>query len=310
LVPPGANPLADAVARLLAEPRLREELAAKGRARAGQFTARALAEATLKGIEDAVQHFTRDDHETPSGGRMSYVVRAFAGGSALARTLASLCYEVRDHDEVLLIGERHRLGAGALALSDNFEAVRFLSPGDWIGAACNETVCYLREGDQLREGATQTALDAFAASPGCQAVVGEALAMDARGTYLAGRFVPPCPFRQLQGPEIPPVVVFWRRDFLRKHRKMLGPRFRAGPLLALAGSQIRVLERTLAAVETAVEARYDGLGVARRLSGLLARAARRFPMAKRSVLRLLPRRFEVALRGWYTRAVRPHPTQG
>jgi glycosyltransferase involved in cell wall biosynthesis len=306
LVPSSAPALADAIARLLAEPRLRDELAKKGRARARLFTARTLAETTLKGINDAVVLFKKGRPEEPSRGRVSYVVRSYTGGPALGRTLASLCHEARDHDEVLVIGDRSRMSAGVLALCDNLEAVRFIPPGDWIGAAGNETVCYLREGDHLREGATRAALDAFAEGPAWQAVVGEALAVDAHGRYIANRFVPPQSPQQLQDDAVPPAVVFWRRDFLRKHRELSAPRFRAGPLLALAGGQVRVLERTLAAVESAVEARYDGPGLARRLAGSLARAALRFPSAKRAVMRFLPRRLETVLRGWYLWAVRPY----
>jgi glycosyltransferase involved in cell wall biosynthesis len=310
LVQPSAPAFADAVMRLLAEPRLREELAAKGRARAERFTARALAETTLRGIDYAITRFTGFHHNKATRSRVSYVVRVYAGGPALARTLASLCYELRDHDEILVIGERRRMDAAVLALCDNLEAVRFLPPGNWIDAVGNETVCYFREGDHLREGASQAALAAFAESPGWQAVVGEALAVDARGRYVAGRFVPPRSPQQLQGIAVPPATVFWRRSFLQKHGGMLSPRFRAGPVLALAGGAVRLLERTLAAVETVVEARYDGPGLARRLVGSLGRAARRFPSARRAVIKLLPRRLEAALRGWYAGVVRPQAVRG
>jgi glycosyltransferase involved in cell wall biosynthesis len=310
LVPPSAAALADAVGRLIAEPRLREELAAKGRARAGRFSARSLAETTLRAIGDAVAAFTESRTAQPSGRRMSYVVRASAGGPALARTLASLCYEACDDDEVLVIGDRRRLGARVLALCDNLEAVQFIPPSDWIEAVGNETVCYLREGDHLREGATRAALDALAEEPQWQAVVGEALAVDARGQYRAGLFVPRRSLPLFQGAVVPPAVVFWRRDYLLQHRAMLGQDFQVGPLLALARGRIGVLERTLAAVETAVEAGNGGPGLARRLAGCLARAARRFPSAKRAVVQFLPRRVEAALCGWYFGTVRPQDSRG
>jgi len=276
---------------------------------------------------------------------MTYIVRAFSGGPALARTLTSLCYEARDHDEVLVIGDRGRMCAKVLALCDNLESVRFLRNEDWIDEVGNETVCYLREGDQLREGATRAALDALgvcptsiagwaghscpaerdksvpptrpfrldgplAESPGWQAVVGEALAVNDRGTLQATRFVPPRSLQQLQTSEVPPAVVFWRRDFLREHRELLGKRFRPGPLLAAARGQVRVIERTLATVDTAVEARYDGPGFAWRLAASLARAVRRFPSAKRAAVKVLPRRLEAVLRGWYVWAVLPQHGRG
>jgi hypothetical protein len=71
-----------------------------------------------------------------------------------------------------------------------------------------------------------------------------------------------------------------------------------------------MLERTLAAVETDVEARHDGPGFVRRLVGSLTRAAWRFPSAKRAVMQLLPRPLQAALRGWYVWAVCPHPVRG
>src|SRR5581483_7723122 len=301
LVPQSAAALADAVERLLAEPRLREELIAKGHARARCFTGQALAKMTLRGIHDAVTRFWQ---QSPAAvpPRLSYVVRALTGGPALARTLASLCYELRDHDEILVIGDRHRISEEVHTLGDNLESFRFLAAENWIDAVSNEIICYLREGDCLLEGATQTVVDTLAAVPGVQAVVGEALSVTAQGCYHASRFVRPRSRQQLTRANVPPPVVFWRGDFLQQHRELLGPRFRAGALLAQAGSSVRWLERTLAAVETSMEARYDGPGLVRRLAGALARVARRFPGTKRAVVKLLPRRFEAILRGWYVGA--------
>jgi hypothetical protein len=309
LVPSSAAALADGVERLLAEPHLRQDLIAKGRDRANCFTAQTLATTTLQGFHDAVTLFRKQPQQV-STPRLSYVVRAFTGGPALARTLASLCYELRDHDEILVLGDRQRMGADVRALCDNLESVRFLSAENWIETVSHEIVCYLREGDHLLEGAAQSILGTFTESPGWQAVVGEALAATARGRYLASRFVLPRCVQQLPSANVLPAVVFWRSDFLRKHRELLGPRFRAGPLLAQAGSSVQWLERTLAAVETSVEARYDGPRLTRRLTGALARVVRHFPGAKRAVVKLLPRRFEAVLRGWYVGAVRPHPARG
>jgi hypothetical protein len=185
---------------------------------------------------------------------VSYVVRpGGAGGPALVQTLASLSFEVLDHDEVLVLAPADQLPPEVRALAENLGMVRF-SPGPhpdaWVDEVRHDTLCYLEGGDRLVEGATQAALSALALDPRLMAVVGEVLGRDPAGRLCGAYYIPPPP----RGPEgnrpAPACAVFWRRAHLREHRRLLGSPSWPAEVLAQAGSQTRVLCRTVASVAT------------------------------------------------------------
>lgn len=275
---------ADALARLLTDADLRADLAARGRARAEWFTGPRLAEQTLQAIEHATQRFFFP-HDGGEGPAVSYVVQVSRGGRKLARTLASLSFEVREHDEVLVLAERAAVGAEAEALAVNLGVARFIgrSAGAWLEGH-GSFLCYLREGDRLCERASRAALDVFAAHPEARAVVGSALGVDRRQRLVGLHYRPPLPYRPGFGASVPPAAVFWRRDWLTEQGAALDDPHWPDLLLAQAGEGVCPLNRTVAYVPA--------------LRPPVREVARRW-------LRRMPRWLHQPLRGLYRRLVRP-----
>ena len=167
LVEPTAPALAGALARVLGEPALREQLVGRGRQRARLFNPRRLARQTLRILREAARRFTpAASVRRPAAAGVTFVVRPSAGGPALSRTLASLSFEVHDHDQVLVLAEAERLDSQSLSLLDNLPGGRLVATA-WLDEAGHDVLCYLREGECLCEGATRAALAALTESPSC-----------------------------------------------------------------------------------------------------------------------------------------------
>ncbi len=261
---------ADAIARLLQEPHTRHDLIARGQARSRRFHPRRVARKTLQAIEEAVARFWKPRSESPQTPTISYVVSPISGGETLIRTLASLAFEVRDHDEVLILAHRDTLTPDVQILCENLRVVRFLPPAGrrldaWLDEVVNDHLYYLQEGDWICEGSTQTALQVFAEAPDCVAVHGEVLVRDEDDKLAKVRYLPPRPRlsgladarpasgevrREETNP--PPAAVFWRTDHLRRWRHVLAEPSWADKLLEQAGPQARVCYRSFAST---VEAR-------------------------------------------------------
>ena len=299
---------ADAIARVLHEPQTRRDLIARGRSHCRRFNPRRLARETLQAMDEAVTRFWEPGSPLPEMQTISYVVQPLAGADALMRTLASLAFEIHDHDEILILAPRDTITCDAQILADNLRIVRYLSvdvpPEDWIDEVRGDYLLYLREGDWISEGATRWALATFAEDADYQAVVGQILMRDASEKLARVVYLPPRPrlanadteSRQLresrwrvEGNEPPPPAVFWRSEYLRRQRHLLTEA--AWPLRALeqAGQQARECYRTFASVAaprpplylpSGTWVRLRGKlrwlkGLARRTRSLLGRAARR-----------------------------------
>jgi glycosyl transferase family 1 len=225
LAPPTPEAFADAMQRILTDARLRDDLIARGRARAERFTPERVAAQTLDAIDLAVTRFARPRPHGPAAPAVSFVVRPRRGGRALVATLASLAYEAAEHDEVLILATPADVGREAETLAANLGTARLVS-GAWLDEARGDVVCCLHEGDRLAEGATAAALNAFAERPSVPAVVGQALGTDRRRRPTHVRYRPPQPHRPEFGAPAPPAAVFWRRSWLLEHRAALdGPRW-------------------------------------------------------------------------------------
>ncbi len=321
-VEPTAAGLADVIARLAEDSALRQALVERGRARAERFDVRILARETLAILDEAPARFAAQASPAVRE-KVSYVVRPFAGGPALAATLASLSFEADDHDEVLILGGVPRGDDRTGALVANLPGARVVAgPSknlDWLAQTSHSLVCYLREGDRLCEGASGAARAALAARPDRVAIVGEAVGADASGKLRSARFVPPPSGAVLAGALVPAAVVFWRRDFLSEQKEHLRSGSWVGDLLLLGGDRVGALCRTLAYVTTEVEERFQkapgliaqllqvqragGPHVGRRRAAVVkaffAPAARRFRGWARRWARLLPDCIERPLRKRY-----------
>lgn len=290
---------ADAIARLLHDSQERDELIARGRNRSRRFQPRRLARETLRAIEEAVGRFWGVRASVAESPPISYVVRPHSGGGPLLRTLARLAFEVRDHDEVLILAPQHALSPDAQTLCENLRVVRFLPSGnsadDWLKESRNEYLYYLQEGDWIGEGSTRTALTAFVADPTCQAVVGEVLVRDKCDKLANVAYLPPSPARRgarahgesrwrSEGKTPPPSAVFWRTDHLRRNRRLLAEASWSLLVLEQAGPDARACPRTFASTDAA---------------GGFLRLRRRIESLKRRCgvwLRALPHRVRARLR--------------
>lgn len=298
LVEPTAPALAEAVARVLTDSGLREQLVARGRQRARRFDPRRLARQTLSILKQAARRFAPPAADRRPRERVTFVVQPSRGGPALGTTLASLSFETHDHDQVLVLAEPGLLDAPSLSLLVNLPGGRLVPGGPagtaWLDEPNLGVVCYLREGDSLCEGATRAALAALAEAPECVAAIGEAIATDAAGRRVGSLFVPPRSGVPQAGCAVPPAVVFWRRAPLLEHRKLLEtPHWTNALLGAIAGSG-RILERTFVLVDleaTSVQASQP--------------RPQRLPWAARAAVRFLPRRLQKVLRRLYPRKTRP-----
>jgi glycosyltransferase involved in cell wall biosynthesis len=219
LVPASGEAYADAVAALLADPAMRDELVARGRTRAQHFSARRLAEETLHAIEDAVAGFHPPRPTGAGAGTLTFVVRPRAGGRALVETLTSVAFEAEEHDEVLVTAEPGQLDGAARTLCANLGIVRFVPPGGagWLMEVNREQVWVLDEGRQVCEGAARAALAALAAEPAAPAVVGEVLWRAGGGALAGAAYLPPRVGEPRQWHDPPACAVVWRTAFLRGH---------------------------------------------------------------------------------------------
>jgi glycosyltransferase involved in cell wall biosynthesis len=254
---------ADAIARLLQEPQTRHDLIARGQARARRFHPRRVARKTLQAIAEAVSRFWQSRSSAAQSETISYVVRPISGGETLIRTLASLAFEVREHDEILILAHKDTLTPDVQILCENLDVVRFLPrdrrPGAWLDEVGNDYLYYLQEGDWICEGSTRTALKVFAEDADCQAVLGEVLVRDAEDKLAKVRYLPPRPRisdaadasaarvevrREEKNP--PASAAFWRTKHLRRCRHLLGEASWAVKVLEQAGPHMRVCYRSFA----------------------------------------------------------------
>jgi glycosyltransferase involved in cell wall biosynthesis len=330
LVEPTPAGLADAVARLLQEPSLRQELIARGRARVARFDARVLAKQTLQILEEASTRFHAAPTEASQRSRVAYVVHSGKGGPALAQTLASLSFEVRNDDEVAIKGASP-WDPRAIALEANLPGARRVEstgPANWLDEVNADIVCYLREGECLCEGARSAALAALAEAPECVAVVGEAIAIDNHGHMLSSRFATPPSGIQPAGALVPPAAVFWRQEFLRQQRSLLDSVLWTNHLLVAARGRTRTLHRTFALVDAKTEPGGAVPGLVRLLrdrhrfrgrvpslslrqiirTHLIARLWQARGQA-RLLLRFLLPGVEAPLRRLYLQKIRPHASE-
>jgi glycosyltransferase involved in cell wall biosynthesis len=322
---------ADAVARLLIDPAGRRDLIARGRDHARRFDVRRLAGETLQALEEAAASFEQE-RAAPRTQPVSFVVRPTGGGPALAETLARLSFEVEDHDEVLLLAAAEAMGAEVRTLCENMGVVRFLPPGRrsdaWLDEVHNEYLYYLREGDWPSEGATRTALAAFAERPECQAVVGQALRRDVADHLAEVCYLPPRAWRLDGEPapapstvswwrrfglgqegEPPAAAVFWRAPHLRIYRRLLGGPSWPAEALARAGQRTSIRYRTFVSVAAEmphVSAAAPPTGAAAQPPAwrrVVARPLVRLRTPGRAVARRLPAWLRQPLRGLYRRMV-------
>jgi glycosyltransferase involved in cell wall biosynthesis len=323
---------AAALARVLREKAERRRLIENGRERLKLFNARSMAEATLRAIEDAPARFMGPSR-TVSEPAISFVVCPSAGDASFTRTLASLAYEARDHDEILVLAEPHELSPKAVAFCDNLGTARFLTSvkkaGNWIEDVRHDLVCYLREGETLCRGACRAVQEAFAESASCQAVVGQAIEVDGHGRCVKNRFVPTDAPIKIMGRMIPPAAVFWRRAFVQSKRDLLEKELWTNWLLqTLVAEESRILYRTLATVDSAVHsapAPAFVVQLAQDLSTLkkhnpslrlrqiawssIAQQLARSKQLVRRLARIMPESFEARLRSFYFRKICPYLTQ-
>ncbi len=297
--------LADAVARLLRDREARRDLIARGRARARRFHPSRLAQETLEAIEEAVVRFWEPPSSSREAQAITYVVHPRAGGRDLIETLSSLAFEVRDHDEILVLAERDSLMMDARILCENLRIVRFLPPDAWLDEVHHDYLFYLQEGGRISEGATQAALAEFAEDSDCQAVVGEVLGRDDGEKLARVAYMPPQMDRpgrvaatagrdavswrvevrgQMQEP--PAAAVFWRTAHLRRQRRLLAEMSWPIRALEMAEAQVRVCSRTFASIA----APYTML----RLRGRIRPMMRRVALA----VRWLPHRLRSHLGQW------------
>jgi glycosyltransferase involved in cell wall biosynthesis len=299
---------ADAIAHLLAEPRVRQEMIARGRSHCRRFNPRRLARETLQAIEEAAVRFWQPAAPPPEMQTISYVVRALAGGEALMRTLASLAYEIHDHDEILILLPQGAAPCDTQSLADNLRIVRYLPdsshPAAWIDEVRGDHVIYLHEGDWISEGATRTALATFTEGHDCDTVVGQVLMRDISERLVGVAYLPPRPRLpaskdetapapesrwRVEGKEPPAPAVLWRTEHLRRYRHLLSEPSWILKALEEAGPRARECYRTFASSpaprpplglppETwvAIQPQLPGLkGLARRARSLLGKAARK-----------------------------------
>jgi glycosyltransferase involved in cell wall biosynthesis len=299
LVEPTAAAFADAVAGLIADPQQRDCLAAQGRAHAGRFTARRVAEETLAALDDAVAAFTPP---RPPAGTVSFVVQPGTSHRRLVDTLASLAFEVEPHDEVLILAAPEDLDGAAMTLCTNLGGVRFVPSGAWLQEARRDFVWVLAGGERVREGATRTVLAALDTALESHAAVGQVLERFQDGMLGGSRYLPPADGGAGRWDDVPPCGVVWRREFLRTVRPAIHTRRWAGRLLDHATPDVTLLYRTFAVVpamrpgfvKTTGEAIVRGLG---HLGDPGRALVRHMPLWLRRPLRGLYRRVVRACRG-------------
>jgi glycosyltransferase involved in cell wall biosynthesis len=272
LVPPTAAAFADAVAGLLADPALRDETVARGRAHAEQFSARRLALETLQTIEETAAGFRPGRPGEEGAGTLTFVVRPRFGGRALVDTLGSVAFEAEEHDEVIVTADPGQLDGAARTLCANLGVVRFVPPGgDWTAAVSREQLWVLDEGQQACEGATRAVLAALARNPGAAAVAGQVLRRLGAGAFAGVEYMPPRAGEPRHWDGLPACATVWRTARLRQ-----------------AGPEIVPLYRTLATVPAPARA---GFGDAVGATG-------------RALVRRMPAWMQGPLRGLYRRVRR------
>jgi glycosyltransferase involved in cell wall biosynthesis len=322
---------ADGLARVLQDKAQRDQLVAYGQQRQTLFSAQGMANATMRAINEAPAKFF--GHETTSArAPVSFVVSPSAGGDALTRTLASLAYEARDQDEILILAEPHQITAKAAALCDNLPNTRFAGsatkPDRWLEHVRLDLVCYLREGEILCRGACRAVEDMLNQSVACQVVAGQAIEVSEDDRFIGLHFTPTDAPVQLFGKMVPTAAIFSRRAFLDRHRRLLGQSAWTNWILQAAGDRCRVLYRTLAKVSSSLDKATPPPPLAEIAQGLRtlridapapslkriiwASVAQQLARSKRFVRRIarvLPTPFEELLRSFYFRRVNPYLNQ-
>lgn len=249
---------ADAIARVLDEPEVRKALIVRGQARARRFHPRRVARQTLRAIEKSASRFWQPRSSNAHAPAISYVIRPISGDETLIRTLASLAFEVRDHDEILVLAHRDSLSPDAQILCENLGVVRYLPstdrPDAWLDEVANDHLYYLQEGDWICEGATCAVLQAFTEDADCPAVLGEVLVRGADEKLANVRYFPPRPqlaavrveVSREERKEPPASAVFWRTAHLRRWRHLLKDAAWPAKVLEQFDSEARACYRAFA----------------------------------------------------------------
>jgi glycosyltransferase involved in cell wall biosynthesis len=321
-----------AIARVLHEPLTRDELIAKGRARADRYTPRAMVEDTLAALEDAPAKFAGSRRGEAQRG-ISFVVRSTLGGENLVRTLASISFEANGQDEVIVLGDPATLSAKARALADNMDNVRFFTPipgSAWLNQVRYEVVSYIDEGERLCPGAAAAAGTLLAERPACQAVMGQAIAVAPEGRYSGACFIPGPSTEALAAAPIPAAAVFWRHSVLAGRRDLLDRPFWTNRVAASLNGGVIPVDRTFATVhrlpERTPSLAPEASGPVLRTAGAPGRQSRSAGVAaslwsgcaqrlgrSKALLRrmasFLPRPVENRMRSFYLRRVQPYVRQ-
>jgi glycosyltransferase involved in cell wall biosynthesis len=318
----------EAIARLFHEPKERQSLIAKGRARASCFTPKIMAEATLAALDEAPAKFV-GSRPADAGAGVSYVVRPATGAESLVRSLASISFEAEDSDEVIILAQPGGLSAKSLALCDNFPNLRFISPepgSAWIDHVQRAAISIVHEGERLCPGAANTAVSILKERSGCEAVLGQAIAVDSRGQYQKAVFVPDQRAARIVD-AIPSAAVFWRRSYLVRLRELVDHADWIDRLVSALNGQAAGIERTFTIVETksepvqsspaicpqpvaqvveAAPGQVPSPGFKTRAWSPLAQNLARFKKVLRKIASMLPASLEIRMRRFYVRRVAPH----